>query len=73
MKPRINLAERLSVAVLIVLADPTVVGLPETWQTPDALTYGALGVLGFCLLVDGHKLARALRAAADVVDDEAEK
>lgn len=73
MKPRLNLAERLSVAVLIVLADPTMVGLPETWETPTGITYGALGVLGFCLLVDGHKMARALRAAADVVDDAAER
>jgi hypothetical protein len=68
MKPRLNLAERLSVAALVVLADPETFGLPESLQTPPGLAYGPIIVLALCLVIDGRQLARALRAAADAVD-----
>ncbi len=70
MKPRFNLVERLSVAALVVLVDPQAFGLPETLQAPPGLVYGPLVVIALGLIVDRHRLARALRAAADVVDDE---
>lgn len=68
MTPRLNLVERLSVAVLIVLAEPDAFGLGEAWQGPDALAYGPIAIIGVALLVDGHRLALALRAAADALD-----
>jgi hypothetical protein len=70
MKPRFNLVERLSVAALVVLVDPQAFGLPETLQAPSGLVYGPIVVVALGLLVDRRRLARALRAAADVVDDD---
>jgi hypothetical protein len=69
MKPRVNLVERISVAVLVVLLDPEAFGLPEAVTAPPAFTYGPIIVLLVAALVDGRKMAVWLRRAADAVDE----